>query len=91
MVLGLVKAGNKTVILTDIAGLEDHFGDMDFWRCRNKNGVTAVQMDLKLMEFLELLKDCLAQPKKEHYLFYKISAALTASGQSLLMLRVLMF
>ncbi len=46
--LGLVKAGDKEAILTDIAGLEDHYGDMDFKMAGTKDGVTAVQMDLKI-------------------------------------------
>jgi polyribonucleotide nucleotidyltransferase len=63
--LGLVKEGNKAVILTDIAGVEDHFGDMDFKVAGTKNGVTAVQLDLKIDGIdLNLLKDCLSQAKK---------------------------
>ena len=83
--LGLVKEGNKTVILTDIAGLEDHFGDMDFKVAGTKTGVTAVQMDLKIDGIsLELLKDCLAQSKEGRlFILDKISAALTAPRSEL--------
>lgn len=46
--MGLVKEGKKIAILTDILGLEDHFGDMDFKVAGTKNGITAVQLDLKI-------------------------------------------
>ncbi len=63
--MGLFKGKDKVVILTDIAGVEDHFGDMDFKVAGTKNGVTAVQMDLKIDGIgLDLLKDCLTQAKK---------------------------
>ncbi|MDI6758146.1 MAG: polyribonucleotide nucleotidyltransferase [Candidatus Omnitrophota bacterium] len=63
--LGLIKEAEKTVILTDIAGIEDHFGDMDFKVAGTRNGVTAVQMDLKIDGIsLDLLKECLLQSKE---------------------------
>ncbi|MFH1398183.1 MAG: polyribonucleotide nucleotidyltransferase [Candidatus Omnitrophota bacterium] len=63
--LGLIKEGNKSVILTDIAGVEDHFGDMDFKAAGTTLGVTAVQMDLKIDGIsLNLLKDCFYQSKE---------------------------
>jgi len=46
--MGLVKEGDRHAILTDIAGLEDHFGDMDFKVTGTEKGVTAIQLDLKL-------------------------------------------
>ena len=46
--MGLVKEGDGYVILTDIAGLEDHFGDMDFKVAGTEKGVTAIQLDLKI-------------------------------------------
>ncbi|MBI5124049.1 MAG: polyribonucleotide nucleotidyltransferase, partial [Candidatus Omnitrophica bacterium] len=46
--IGLVKEGKHTIILTDIGGVEDHYGDMDFKAAGTKNGVTALQMDLKI-------------------------------------------
>lgn len=45
--MGLVKEGEKYAILTDIAGAEDHYGDMDFKVAGTKNGITALQMDIK--------------------------------------------
>ena len=46
--LGLIKEDDESVILTDIAGLEDHFGDMDLKVAGTQNGITAVQLDLKI-------------------------------------------
>ena len=46
--MGLIKDGKTEVILTDIAGLEDHFGDMDFKVAGTKSGITAIQVDLKI-------------------------------------------
>lgn len=46
--MGLVKEGDRYAILTDIAGAEDHYGDMDFKVAGTKNGITALQMDIKI-------------------------------------------
>ncbi len=46
--LGLVKEGSKHVVLSDIAGLEDHFGDMDFKVAGTRHGITSIQLDLKI-------------------------------------------
>jgi polyribonucleotide nucleotidyltransferase len=46
--MGLVKEGDKTVVLTDIQGLEDHLGDMDFKVAGTRTGVTSIQMDIKI-------------------------------------------
>jgi polyribonucleotide nucleotidyltransferase len=46
--MGLVKEGDKMEILTDILGLEDHYGDMDFKATGSSEGITAIQMDLKI-------------------------------------------
>lgn len=46
--MGLVKEGDKYAILTDIAGAEDHFGDMDFKVAGTRDGITALQMDIKI-------------------------------------------
>ena len=60
--IGLVKEGNDHVILTDIAGLEDHFGDMDFKVTGTEKGITAVQMDLKIDGItLRMVEESLAQ------------------------------
>ena len=47
--MGLVKEGEKYAILTDIAGAEDHYGDMDFKVAGTRKGITALQMDIKIM------------------------------------------
>jgi polyribonucleotide nucleotidyltransferase len=63
--LGLIKDKDKELILTDIAGLEDHFGDMDFKVAGTKSGMTAVQLDLKIDGIsIELLERALAQSKE---------------------------
>ncbi|MEN8152722.1 MAG: polyribonucleotide nucleotidyltransferase [Acidobacteriota bacterium] len=46
--MGLVKEGDKFAVLTDIAGYEDHFGDMDFKIAGTEKGITAVQLDIKI-------------------------------------------
>jgi polyribonucleotide nucleotidyltransferase len=46
--MGLIKEENRVMILSDILGLEDHLGDMDFKVCGTKRGVTALQMDIKI-------------------------------------------
>jgi len=62
--IGLVKEGNRHVMLTDIAGLEDHFGDMDFKVAGTRSGVTAIQLDLKISGMPStLLKEALKRAK----------------------------
>lgn len=46
--MGLIKEGDRVVVLSDILGLEDHLGDMDFKVTGTKNGITALQMDIKI-------------------------------------------
>lgn len=63
--IGLVKEGKNTIILTDIGGVEDHYGDMDFKAAGTKNGVTALQMDLKIQGIsYEVIKEALQIAKK---------------------------
>ncbi len=83
--LGLVKEGSKEVILTDIAGLEDHFGDMDFKVAGTKDGMTVVQLDLKIDGIsLDLLKRCLEQSKAGRlFILGKMNEALTSPRQEL--------
>ena len=47
--MGLVKEGDDYAILSDIAGAEDHYGDMDFKVAGTREGITALQMDIKIM------------------------------------------
>ena len=63
--MGLITSGNDYTILTDIQGLEDHLGDMDFKVAGSRNGITALQMDIKIDGInKQILKEALAQAKK---------------------------
>ncbi len=63
--MGLVKDDEKTVILTDILGDEDHFGDMDFKVAGTEDGITALQMDIKIRELSrDIMEKALKQAKK---------------------------
>jgi len=63
--MGLVKEGDDYAILTDIAGAEDHLGDMDFKVAGTRDGVTAVQMDLKVKGIsFDIMKEAFAQARK---------------------------
>jgi len=52
--MGLVKEGKQATVLTDLCGLEDHFGDMDFKVAGTREGITALQLDVKITEGLTL-------------------------------------
>jgi polyribonucleotide nucleotidyltransferase len=63
--MGLVKSGDHYTILTDIQGMEDHLGDMDFKVAGTSKGVTALQMDIKIEGLSrEILEEALQQAKK---------------------------
>ncbi|MFN0112275.1 MAG: polyribonucleotide nucleotidyltransferase [Blastocatellia bacterium] len=63
--MGLVMEEKKFAILTDIAGAEDHYGDMDFKVAGTRNGITALQMDIKIAGLNpQILADALEQAKK---------------------------
>ena len=63
--MGLVKEGDDYVILTDIQGLEDHMGDMDFKVAGTRDGITALQMDMKITGVsAQLLKEALDQARQ---------------------------
>jgi polyribonucleotide nucleotidyltransferase len=63
--MGLIKEGNKFAVLTDILGDEDHLGDMDFKVAGTANGVTALQMDIKIEGITkEIMQVALAQAKE---------------------------
>jgi len=63
--MGLITSGDDYTILTDIQGMEDHLGDMDFKVAGTKDGITALQMDIKIKGITEnILKEALAQAKK---------------------------
>ena len=63
--MGLIKEGDDYVVLTDIAGVEDHLGDMDFKVAGSEDGITALQMDIKITGVtFEILTDALEQARK---------------------------
>lgn len=63
--MGMVKSGEEYTILTDIQGMEDHLGDMDFKVAGTREGITALQMDIKIEGVTEnILKEALEQAKK---------------------------
>ncbi|TWT09778.1 polyribonucleotide nucleotidyltransferase [Streptococcus sp. sy004] len=66
--MGLISDGSNYTILTDIQGLEDHFGDMDFKVAGTREGITALQMDIKIEGITaEVLSEALAQAKKARF------------------------
>ena len=63
--MGLVMEGSDYAILTDIAGAEDHYGDMDFKVAGTKDGITGLQMDIKIPTVTtKIMREALAQAKK---------------------------
>ncbi len=63
--MGLIKEGEQYTVLTDIAGVEDHLGDMDFKVAGTERGITALQMDIKISGVtFEILRDALTQAHK---------------------------
>ncbi len=66
--MGLITKDDKYTILTDIQGLEDHLGDMDFKVAGTENGICALQMDIKILGITkEILREALAQAKKARF------------------------
>ena len=62
--MGLIKEGEDYIVLTDIAGVEDHLGDMDFKVAGTERGITALQMDIKISGVtFEILRDALTQAR----------------------------
>jgi polyribonucleotide nucleotidyltransferase len=63
--MGLVKEGDNYAILTDIAGAEDHYGDMDFKVAGTRKGITALQMDIKIMGITpQIMREALEQARQ---------------------------
>jgi polyribonucleotide nucleotidyltransferase len=63
--MGLIKEGKRYAILTDILGTEDHLGDMDFKVAGTSNGITSIQMDIKIEGLdLQIMKEALAQARE---------------------------
>jgi len=76
--MGLAKEGSKYKILTDLQGPEDHYGDMDFKVAGTKNGITAVQLDVKIAGInFQIFKDTLEKAKEARmFILGKISEVL---------------
>jgi len=78
--MGLVKEGDDFAILTDIAGAEDHYGDMDFKVAGTAAGITAMQMDIKVPNVTTaIMKEALEQARRGRlFILDKMNAALSA-------------
>jgi polyribonucleotide nucleotidyltransferase len=76
--MGLIKEGDDHVVLTDIAGVEDHLGDMDFKVAGNSEGITALQMDIKISGVtFDILRDALEQARQGRlFILDKMNAAI---------------
>jgi polyribonucleotide nucleotidyltransferase len=83
--MGLVMEGNRYAILTDIAGAEDHYGDMDFKVTGTRKGITALQMDIKVTGInAQILADALQQAKAGRlYILDKMDAAISAPREEI--------
>jgi polyribonucleotide nucleotidyltransferase len=83
--MGLIKEGEDYVVLTDIAGVEDHLGDMDFKVAGTADGITALQMDIKITGVtFEILEDALEQAHKgRQFILGKMAEAIDGPREKL--------
>ena len=83
--MGLIKEGDDYIVLTDIAGVEDHLGDMDFKVAGTKDGITALQMDIKITGVtFEILEDALEQALKgRQFILGKMAEAIDGPREKL--------
>lgn len=83
--MGLVKEGDREAILTDIAGAEDHYGDMDFKVAGTTEGITALQMDIKVPNVTpELMRQALEQARQGRlFVLLKMDEVLSAPRTAL--------
>jgi len=83
--MGLVKEGDREAILTDIAGAEDHYGDMDFKVAGTTEGITALQMDIKVPNVTpELMRQALEQARQGRlFILSKMDEVLSAPRTAL--------
>lgn len=83
--MGLIKEGEKVAVLTDILGDEDHLGDMDFKVAGSEEGITAIQMDIKISEVdKETMSTALAQAKEGRlHIIGKMNDAILKPRQSM--------
>jgi polyribonucleotide nucleotidyltransferase len=80
--MGLVKEGDEYAILTDIAGAEDHYGDMDFKVAGTREGITALQMDIKISGVTgQIMREALEQARRGRlFLLDKMDAVLGSAN-----------
>jgi polyribonucleotide nucleotidyltransferase len=83
--MGLVKEGDEHVILTDIQGAEDHLGDMDFKVAGSRQGITALQMDIKITGVTqEIMRSALDQAKRaREFILDRMAEAISESREEL--------
>lgn len=83
--MGLVKEGDNYAVLTDIAGAEDHYGDMDFKVAGTRDGITALQMDIKIPGVTaHIMSEALAQAKAGRlYILDKMQEAIPAVSEEM--------
>ncbi|HEY7456831.1 MAG TPA: polyribonucleotide nucleotidyltransferase [Solirubrobacterales bacterium] len=83
--MGLIKEGEDYIVLTDIAGVEDHLGDMDFKVAGTADGITALQMDIKITGVtFEILRDALAQANEgRQFILAKMAEAIDGPREML--------
>ena len=83
--MGLIKEGDDYIVLTDIAGVEDHLGDMDFKVAGTAEGITALQMDIKITGVtFEILRDALDQAHKgRQFILGKMAEAIDGPREKL--------
>jgi polyribonucleotide nucleotidyltransferase len=83
--MGLIKEGDDYVVLTDIAGVEDHLGDMDFKVAGTAEGITALQMDIKITGVtFDILRDALDQAHKgRQFILGKMAEAIDGPREQL--------
>ena len=81
--MGLVKEGDNYAILSDIAGAEDHYGDMDFKVAGTRKGITALQMDIKIMGITpQIMREALEQARKGRlFLLDTMDAVIAGANQ----------
>ncbi|HET9408293.1 MAG TPA: polyribonucleotide nucleotidyltransferase [Candidatus Sulfotelmatobacter sp.] len=81
--MGLVKEGEHYAILTDIAGAEDHYGDMDFKVAGTRDGITALQMDIKVVGITaQIMREALAQAQRGRLFILDKMAEVIAEGRA---------
>ena len=83
--MGLIKEGDDYVVLTDIAGVEDHLGDMDFKVAGTERGITALQMDIKISGVtFDILRDALTQAHEARtFILGKMAEVIAAPREAL--------